>query len=40
VIELSAPSKEEAKKIFHLFITSGYNGDLRFFENRGAKKSV
>jgi len=34
-IVMSAVNKADADKVKHLIVTSGYNGAIKFFENRG-----
>jgi WD40 repeat protein len=37
-IDLSAEGKEDAAKVQHLIVAAAYNGELKFFENRGKPK--
>jgi hypothetical protein len=39
-IRLSAESDADAAKIKHIIIAAGYQGDLKFFENRGLRKAT
>lgn len=39
-IRLSAESDVDAAKIRHLIIAAGYGGEIKLFENRGARKAT
>jgi WD40 repeat protein len=39
-IVLTSENAGEASRIFHLILASGYNGELKFFENRGRPKDT
>jgi len=39
-IRLSAPNDADAARIRHLIIAAGYGGEIKLFENRGARKAT